>query len=67
MPLQDTCKFVHRVNADDSYDSICLRCYRTVGRREVESSLNSDEESHKCSMDDLAHHLGSTGTSSSEF
>lgn len=40
--------FAHRENSPDSFDSICLRCYRTVGTRTRESDLSLDEENHVC-------------------
>lgn len=41
-------KFVHRVTAAFTYDSLCLRCFRTVGTRRRESELRFDEAEHLC-------------------
>lgn len=40
--------FAHRENGPASFDSICLRCYRTIATRERESDLRLDEENHVC-------------------
>lgn len=31
-----------------AFDSICMRCFRTVGHRELESDLTKDEAAHIC-------------------
>lgn len=47
-------RFVHRDNYPlASYDSICMRCFATVGTRQAESELAEDEAAHVCSEADL--------------
>src|ERR1700721_2736637 len=41
-------KFHHRVNADKTIDSICLRCYLTAAKAEKEADLRECEEAHEC-------------------
>jgi hypothetical protein len=40
--------FIHRTNSDSTFDSICLKCFATAGREQVESDLKQDEEAHVC-------------------
>jgi hypothetical protein len=42
-------KYTHRKNADRSYDSICLQCFRTVATSSDELVLAELENLHKCS------------------
>jgi hypothetical protein len=41
-------QFPHRVNIDGTIDSICQRCFATVGSAMVESDLASMEAAHIC-------------------
>ena len=55
--------FAHRENSPDSFDSICLRCYRTVGTRKRESDLSSDEQNHVCKgFWPRSSHISNNGT-----
>jgi hypothetical protein len=40
--------FARRHNADQSIDSICTRCYQTIGREHNEDILNRAEQNHSC-------------------
>jgi hypothetical protein len=40
--------FYHRENSPTSYDSICLKCFRTVSSQRTEDELGKDEENHTC-------------------
>jgi len=40
--------FAHRQNADRTWDSICRRCYLTVGRAQCEDDLAIEENLHAC-------------------
>jgi len=42
-------KYIHRKNADRSYGSICLQCFRTVAVSNDESVLVKLENLHKSS------------------
>jgi hypothetical protein len=42
-------RYIHRKNADRSYDSICLQCFRTVATSSDELALAELENLHKCS------------------
>jgi hypothetical protein len=46
-------QFPHRQNRNGTYDSICPKCYRTVGTRNVESDLAAEERVHICCVEDL--------------
>ena len=43
--------FTHRKNADGTFDSICLSCFRTVGSANIESELTESERQHICPND----------------
>jgi hypothetical protein len=40
--------FLHRMNSDGRYDSICSDCLRTISSRLRESDLKIAEEHHIC-------------------
>ena len=40
--------FARRHNADRTVDSICTRCYQTIGREHNEDTLCSVEQHHSC-------------------
>jgi hypothetical protein len=44
-------EFATRHNPDGSYDSICLRCFRTVGTSFRSSELAAFERNHICETD----------------
>jgi hypothetical protein len=46
--------FYHRKNSPTSYDSICLKCFRTVSSQKAEDELGKDEASHVCEREILA-------------
>ncbi|MDP9051066.1 MAG: hypothetical protein M3O31_10180 [Acidobacteriota bacterium] len=41
-------EFLHRPNLDDSYTSICVRCFGTAGSGREGKELESQEKSHVC-------------------
>lgn len=43
--------FIIRHNPDSSYDSICMRCFRTVGTSYRQSELAAWERNHTCDED----------------
>ena len=48
--------FHHRHNSDESWDSICLLCYRTATPPVIEESLLCPFElTHQCDLIDLMH------------
>jgi hypothetical protein len=47
--------FMHRELPNASIESICLRCYRTVGQTEQEIGLETPELKHRCDPFDLEH------------
>jgi hypothetical protein len=53
--------FFHREHSDGTYDSICLRCFRTIGYRALELDLVLDEKNHICGKEDLEEGDSSTG------
>jgi hypothetical protein len=54
MPSLTNPKFAHRPNRDGSFDSVCRRCYVTVGWSEKEAKLESLELLHDCNPKILA-------------
>jgi len=43
-----TLQFVHRLNEDDTIDSICRDCFITIATAESESDLEGEERKHRC-------------------
>jgi hypothetical protein len=41
--------YVHRPNADETFASICMKCFRTVDTQRDEADLAAAEEAHVCS------------------
>jgi hypothetical protein len=41
-----------RREKDHHFESICLKCFRTVGIEEEELSLRAAEETHVCGVED---------------
>jgi len=42
-------QFVHRNNhTHKTVDSVCVRCFQTVGTRSAEAELEQDEQTHIC-------------------
>ncbi len=48
MNAPDRKGYRHRQNADDTVDSICLRCFRTIATGANENFLAQSEEAHHC-------------------
>ena len=45
--------FPHRRNKDGSLDSICLKCFATIGSQRTEAELTELDEAHVCSSTPL--------------
>ena len=45
--------FAHRGKADGTWDSICLRCFRTIATAPNAAWLTPNETSHTCDLLDL--------------
>jgi hypothetical protein len=52
--------FRHRLNADESVDSICLQCFRTVATVNEDATLATLERQPWCDPRDLACLTGNT-------
>ena len=50
-------EFVHRLNADGTFDSICMSCFLTIGTAESEPALVGQEKIHQCNGNDVHTHL----------
>jgi hypothetical protein len=48
MTLPDDEFFIHRSNSDGTTDSICKRCFKTVGTSAWEAKLALEEKKHIC-------------------
>lgn len=48
-------KFPHRMNKDGTIDSICPRCYATIGTSTWEADLERIEAGHVCERSRLSH------------
>lgn len=55
MPAQLPLTFAHRHNRDRSFDSICLRCFRTAATRQSEAELAVEERRHVCRIEDVRY------------
>lgn len=49
-----TVKFPHRTNRDGTIDSICPRCFATIGKSHWEIDLERMEADHMCYLMSLA-------------
>jgi hypothetical protein len=49
----DKARFIHRRTEAGRYESICLRCFRTIGGAALETGLGAVENGHMCSQEDL--------------
>ncbi len=47
-PLSPRPEFDHRRKSDQTFDSICLYCCRTIATSASESTLDATEQSHCC-------------------
>jgi hypothetical protein len=50
----DNLEFAHRLNADGSFDSICLNCFLTIGSSDIEADLLEFEKDHSCNVGSLS-------------
>ena len=50
---QDHWIFIHRLNPDGSFESICPVCFETVGWQEQKEDLLKAEHTHACDPDSL--------------
>lgn len=48
-------RFPHRMNKDGTIDSICPRCYATIGTSTWEADLERIEAGHVCDASRLSH------------
>jgi hypothetical protein len=48
MTQRSISQFAHRINDDDTVDSICRDCFVTVATESSESDLERDERYHSC-------------------
>jgi hypothetical protein len=46
-------EYTRRQYSDGSFDSICMTCYRTVGRAPNEDALTVLEKEHKCDVESI--------------
>jgi len=56
MPSSEQLKFAHRFIPDGTVDSICPRCFVTVGSASNETDLVPKEEHHVCDPFLVAHY-----------
>jgi hypothetical protein len=47
--------FFHRSNADGTFDSICMKCFRIVDSEKRDADLSGKEQAHLCATADLLH------------
>jgi hypothetical protein len=64
-------QFLHRLNRDGTFDSICTRCIKTIASHYSEPPLTVFEQRHKCEgletrMSALLQRAPSTGASFAE-
>lgn len=46
-------RFTHRLTGTQTYESICLECFRTAAKARQESELAEMEAQHKCLPEEL--------------
>jgi hypothetical protein len=49
----DQLRFAHRMNDDRTFDSICMKCLRTVDTQSREVALTAKEQVHVCNQVDV--------------
>jgi hypothetical protein len=58
-PMQETfngrMRYAHRMNEDGTLDSICPRCFVTIGTSTWEADLDRMESAHRCDPEQLRH------------
>ena len=45
--------FFHRPNMNGTFDSICMKCFRTVDTQQREVDLSAKEQTHVCDLRDV--------------
>ena len=45
--------FLHRHNSDGSFDSICVRCFATIGSHATSEQLVTAEKTHACDPEQM--------------
>ena len=53
--------FTHRHNRDNTFDSICERCLRTIATRDSNMDFFEAEQAHACDRDALQQTLHEAG------
>lgn len=53
MGTAEKARFAHRPTGTGRYESICLRCFRTICGASLEPDLEAVETSHVCAEEDL--------------
>lgn len=53
MSTAEKAKFAHRMTEGQRFESICLRCFRTVGSADFEPGLEYAEVRHTCLPEDV--------------
>ena len=53
MSAAEKVRFAHRLTETGRYESICLRCFRTIGGAAEEPGLASVEIAHVCEEEDV--------------
>jgi hypothetical protein len=56
--------FPHRKNSDNTFDSICSKCFATIARSSKEIDLKDAEVAHICQGFDLGDRLDPTDLAS---
>jgi hypothetical protein len=46
--------YLHRANPDGTFDSICIRCFKTIASAVTESGLAGPEVDHVCAPSSLS-------------
>lgn len=52
--------FAHRHNQDDTWDSICSKCFLVVATEENEEELREHEQNHDCAALRMARRTAGT-------
>jgi len=52
--------FSHRFRSDGTVDSICRRCFKTIGTTQIEKDLQFLESYHVCEPDTLSRYHDSS-------
>jgi len=53
MPGQNRTGFLHRINKDGAYETVCVACMKVISKQATETELEADEATHRALCSEL--------------